>query len=149
LLDNGFRVLAVDASPDFPGYLTPRVRPEHRDRLQCLVGDFRAVELPPSDVVHAGFSLFFCPPADFDAMWRRVRAALRPGAVLSCHLLGPNDSWVAPDAPGRDEYTSHDRAGVEALLAGLQVEQLDEQELDGWSFAGEKHWHLWHVLARA
>jgi SAM-dependent methyltransferase len=144
LLDAGFRVLAVDSSPDFPRFLLPRVPDDQRDRLEVLVGDFRTVELPPCDLVHAGFSLFFCPAADFEAMWGRIRAALRPGAILSCHLLGPNDSWAT-----RPDCTAHDRHAVEALLSGLYVDQLDEEEKDGWSCSGEKHWHLWHVLARA
>jgi len=144
LLEAGWRVLAIDSSPDFPGYLLPRVRlPEQRDRLELQVADFRTADLPRCDLLHAGFSLFFCPPADFPAVWRRVRAALAPGAVLSVHLLGPEDSWH--DWPG---VTTHDRAEVADLLSGLHVVTVQEVHEDGWSFAGEKHWHRWHILAR-
>lgn len=143
LLAAGWRVLAIDASPDMPAHLEPRVPPGQCDRLEVRVADFRAAELPSCAVLHSGFGLFFCPPADFPPMWRRIRGALAPGAVLSLHLLGRNDSWH-----GRPGITTHDRAEVEALLAGLRVVRLQEVEEDGWSCDGEKHWHRWHVLAR-
>lgn len=144
LLAAGWRVHAVDVSVDFPQYLLPRVTdPGQRARLEVQVADFRTAELPSCLLLHSGFSLFFCPPTDFPELWRRVRAALAPGAVLSLHLLGPEDSWRSwPD------ITTHDRAEVDALLDGLHVVRLEEFREDGWSFAGEKHWHRWHILAR-
>lgn len=86
LLDAGWRVHAVDASPDFPDYLAPRVE----------------------------------------------------------ESVGPQDSWH-----GRPGITTHSRDAVDALLSGLTVVRLEEQREDGWSCDGEKHWHRWHVLARA
>jgi len=143
LLAAGWRVLAVDSSPDVPAHLTAGLTPELRTRLQVQIADFRTDDLPPCALLHSGFGVFFCPPADFPALWRRIRAALAPGAVLSLHLLGPRDSWH--ERPG---ITTHSRAEVEELLAGLRVVGLDEAEEDGWSCDGEKHWHRWHVLAR-
>ncbi|MBI4941193.1 MAG: class I SAM-dependent methyltransferase [Actinobacteria bacterium] len=148
LLARGWSVTAVDASPAFPAHLLPRVPADALDRLEIRVEDFRTAALPACDLVHAGFALFFCPPEDFGGLWQRVRGALRPGGRVACHLLGPKDTW-ATEAPGDGTRTTwQDRAAVDALLAGLVVERLEETDEDGWSYAGEKHWHLWRVLAR-
>lgn len=145
LLRRGWTVTAIDASPDFPRFLLPRVAGQDRGRLTVQVADFGSVALPPCDLLHAGFALFFCPPTGFDDLWAGVRAAVRPGGRIACHLLGPRDSWVV-DGPGR--YPVHTRAQVDALLAGLDVERLEETAEPGWSYAGEKFWHLWRILAR-
>lgn len=49
---------------------------------------------------------------------------------------------------GSGALTFHTREQVLALLAGLDVEQLDEEERDGEAVSGPKHWHAFHVVAR-
>ena len=44
--------------------------------------------------------------------------------------------------------TFHSRSEVDALLAGLDVVAVEEEENDRPAFSGPKHWHLFHVLAR-
>jgi hypothetical protein len=34
------------------------------------------------------------------------------------------------------------------LFADMDLLKLDEEDYDGTSFSGEKHWHLFHVIAR-
>lgn len=148
LLERGWAVTAIDASPAFPAHLLDRVSPAARSRLDLRVEDFRTADLPASDLVHAGFALFFCPPESFAGVWQRIRAALRPGGRVACHLLGPQDTWALQGAPDGTRMTWHDRVEVDALLAGLAVERLEETDEQGWSYAGEKRWHLWRVLAR-
>jgi tellurite methyltransferase len=146
LLAAGWTVTAIDASPDSPAFLLPRVPPADRDRVTTRIADFREAVLPDCDLVHAGFSLFFCPAADFPALWDRVRGAVRPGGRIACHLLGPRDTWVTE--VGADAANWHTREQVDALLAGLDVERFEETAERGWSYAGEKFWHLWRILAR-
>ena len=45
--------------------------------------------------------------------------------------------------------TWFDRAGVDRLLAPLTVERFMEEEEDGSACSGPKHWHVFHVVARA
>lgn len=41
------------------------------------------------------------------------------------------------------------RAALDELLAGLDVERLDEVEQDGRTAVGDaKHWHLYHLVVR-
>lgn len=146
LLRRGWRVLAVDAEPDAIAEL--RVRPEARDaggRLETSVARFEAIELPPADLINSSFALPVCPPEQFPALWQRIRAALNPGARIACQLFGPRDSWARRETPP----TIHDRAAVDALLSGLAVEMLDEEEADTTTPRGQqKHWHIFHIIAR-
>ena len=69
---------------------------------------------------------------------------MRPVARIACQLFGPRDSWAQREPPP----TIHDRAAVDALLSGLAVEMLDEEETDTTTPRGQKkHWHIFHVVA--
>jgi hypothetical protein len=78
------------------------------------------------------------------AVWTAIRGALLPGGRLAGQLLGPRDTDVRD---GRSR--GHGRAEVEALLAGLAIERLDEEESDAVTPLGRaKRWHIWHLVAR-
>ncbi|WP_431277725.1 class I SAM-dependent methyltransferase [Leifsonia poae] len=145
LAEQGWHVLAIDSDPD----VEKRVRAEVGDALASRVDVRRASfetlgDLPESDFIYAGFALPFCDPGHFPYLWADIRDALRPGAVFAGELFGPDDEWF-----GRAGMNFHDRAGVEAMLAGLDVVQLVEDNHRGMSFEGPKHWHVFHVVARA
>lgn len=143
LLERGWSVLAVDADPDGLSRLGDRVPIDLRQQLRIVHASFVDLVLPPADLVFAGFSLPFCPPSGFGPLWARVRAALRPGAVFAGQLFGDRDSWAADKG-----MTFHSRAEVEALVEGLDVLALHEEERDGVAFSGPKHWHVHDLIAR-
>jgi SAM-dependent methyltransferase len=146
LLRRGWRVLAVDAEAEAIAEL--RARPEAAEagaRLETLVARFEAIALPRCDLVTSSFALPLCGGAAFPALWQRVRAALNPGGRIACQLFGPRDSFAMRAEPP----AIHDRAAVDALLAGLAVEMLEEEETDSVTPRGQsKHWHIFHVVAR-
>jgi SAM-dependent methyltransferase len=146
LLRRGWRVLAVDA--EAAAITELRARPEARDagaRLETLVARFETIELPRCDLVNGSFALPLCGAAEFPGLWQRVRAALSPGGRIACQLFGPRDSFARREDPP----AIHDRAAVDALLAGLAVEMLEEEETDSVTPRGQsKHWHIFHVVAR-
>jgi SAM-dependent methyltransferase len=143
LLDRGWTVTAVDAEPAGLASLRARVPAAAAERIQIVCGSFARVDVPRACLIHAGFSLPFCPPAEFPAAWAHIRRALMPGGIFAGQLFGTRDSWA--DDPG---MTFHTRQGVQALLVGLQIVRLDETERDGQAFSGPKHWHTFDVLAR-
>jgi len=146
LLRRGWRVLAVDAEGGAIAELAARSEAKAAgDRLQTLVAKFETIALPQCDLVNSSFALPLCPPAEFPALWQRIRGALEPGGRIACQLLGPRDGWAARQPP----ITIHDRAAVEALLGGLVVEMLEEEETDAVTPRGQsKHWHIFHIVAR-
>ena len=142
LLGRGWAVTAVDGAPEAIARLRESVGPEHAERLTTIVSAFHEAELPAADFVHASLSLPFCAPQEFADVWRRNRHALRPKAVFAGHFFGPNDSWA-----GTPDMTFHTRRELDALLAGLDIHVLKEQDEDGEAVSGPKHWHVFHVIA--
>jgi SAM-dependent methyltransferase len=143
LLQAGWRVLAVDPTPQAADYLLEIAPPEAADRLEIRTAAAQAIELPPFDLLYAGYALSFLAPGDFRRFWTDVRSALRPGGVLIANVFGVRDTWA-----GDPYMTFVDRATVERMAAGLDILALDEEDQDGDSFVGRKHWHVFDIVAR-
>lgn len=146
LLRRGWSVLAIDAEADAIAEL--KARPEAvsaGDRLETQVVRFETIALPACDLVNSSFALPLCGAEAFPFLWQRIRAALNPGGRIACQLFGPRDGFARrPEPPA-----IHGRAAVDALLAGMAVEMLDEEETDAVTPRGQtKHWHIFHVVAR-
>jgi cyclopropane fatty-acyl-phospholipid synthase-like methyltransferase len=143
LLAAGWRVLAVDAAPEASEVLRGRVDGAAAERLEVRTESAATAELPPFDLLYAGYALSFIRPEAFRGFWRRVRARLRPGGHLVVNIFGVRDTWA--DDP---EKTFVARDEVFRMLQGLEVVALDEEDQDGDSFSGPKHWHVFDVIAR-
>ena len=91
-----------------------------------LCASFTEADLPRAHLIHAGFSLPFCPPQEFPALWARIRQALAPGGVFAGQLFGTRDTWA--DDPDMTFCTRHQ---AEVLLDGLDIFRLEETERDG------------------
>jgi SAM-dependent methyltransferase len=143
LLGRGWRVLAVDKEAEAMALLRSKVVPQHRDRLQTVVALFEDVSLPPCELVYAGYSLPFTPPAHFAAVWGGLVRALKPGGHFAGQLFGERDTWAALPS-----MSTQSRAQALALLAPFEILTFDEREEDGSSFSGPKHWHIFDIIAR-
>jgi SAM-dependent methyltransferase len=142
LLARGWTVLAVDSHPSGLAALRSRLPAGAADRLTVRQQSFTEVVLPPAALIHAGFSLPFCDPADFPGVWERIRAALTPVGMFAGQLFGDHDTWAGD--PG---LTTFSRTEVDALLATWQVVSFVELDEDGDSAMGPKHWHIYNVIA--
>lgn len=143
LLQHGWQVLAIDQQPQALALVAHAVPPELTHLLQTRCAPFEELELSATDFVYAGYSLPFCAPHQFEALWRTIGAALRPGGLLAGQLFGVHDTWATNSA-----MTFHTRDDVQVLLDGFHVLALREEEEDGHSTLGPKHWHVFHVIAR-
>jgi hypothetical protein len=112
-------------------------------RIRTICASFTEVNLPDAYLIHAGFSLPFCPPQRFPAMWVHIRRALVPGGIFAGQLFGIRDSWAH-----NPKMTFHARREVEELADGLQILRLCETDRDGPAFSGPKHWHTFDILVR-
>jgi len=94
LLARGWSVLAVDAQP--AGLALPRARipPSAAEGAGVLCASFAEANLPRAYLIHAGFSLPFCPPQEFPALWTRIRRALAPGEIFAGQLFGTHDTFT-------------------------------------------------------
>ena len=98
-----------------------------------LCASFAEADLPSAHLIHAGFSLPFCAPQQFPALWARIGRALAPGGVFAGQLFGTHDTWA-----GDPDMTFYARHQVEVLLDGLDIVRLEETERDGHAFTGPK-----------
>jgi SAM-dependent methyltransferase len=145
LAERGWQVLAIDSDPSVDERVRAGLSPDAAGRVSTRCATFESLgELPRADLVYAGFALPFCDPTRFPYLWADIRDAIEPGGVFAGELFGPHDEWF-----GRPGMNFHDRAGVEAMLTGLDVLQLVEDDRRGMSFEGPKHWHVFHIVARA
>jgi tellurite methyltransferase len=141
--DEGWRVFSTDAAEEAIRRLLARVPSPARARLRTLVATMEDVELPPADLIWAGFSLFFCDPARFPEVWARIEAAVRPGGRFAGQLLGERDTWASDEG-----ITAFARRDARGLFDRWTVERVEEEENDGEACSGPKHWHVFHVVAR-
>lgn len=141
MLDRGWSVLAIDAQEEAIERLHARAG-DHA-ALRTEVSGMEEATFPAVDLVWASYSLFFCDPARFPDVWRRIRTAVRPGGRFAGELLGDRDTWAS-----RDDGTAFTLAQSEALFDGWTIERFEEEENDGEACSGPKHWHLFHVIAQ-
>jgi len=144
LLRRGWTVLAVDSEPEAIGQLTARDDLPATGVLKTRVSRFEAIEWPTVDLVNSSFALPLCPPAVFPALWSRIVASLAPGGRCAGQLYGDRDEWYGDPA-----IAFHSAEQIAALLAGLEVEFLREEEDDSVTPRGRrKHWHIFHIVAQ-
>lgn len=142
LLRRGWRVLAIDAEAEAIERLR-RAAPA-TDLLATEVVGFEDATWLPAELVNSSYALPFCEPDVFDALWPRIVDSLPRGSRFSGQLFGDRDGWA-----GGEGMTFVTRAEAERLLRGFELERFEEIEEDGRTAVGdEKHWHLFHVVAR-
>lgn len=143
LLSAGWHVYAIDNEPVASQRLWERVPEEHKERLKTAVMAFEDLVLPEADLVHASFSLPFCRPEQFVGMWDKIIRAVAPNGRFAGQFFGVNDSWAH-----LTDMTFHTEKQVRALLTDFDIESFHEQDEDGQASAGDKHWHIFTVIAR-
>ncbi|MEP7137541.1 MAG: class I SAM-dependent methyltransferase [Chloroflexota bacterium] len=143
LLSRGWHVLAVDG--EFAGIkrLMDKVPQGAQVHLQTQVAKFEEVKLPPADLIHASYSIPFCHPDHFPALWEKISTALNPGGRFAGQFFGVRDSWA-----DNKDMTFHTEEQVRAMLNGFETEHFHEQDEDGQAASGPKHWHVFTVIAR-
>jgi SAM-dependent methyltransferase len=112
---------------------------------------FLSFEYPGADLIVADASLFFCPPADFDDVWKKICVALKSGSVFVGAFLGPRDT-MATDDYDREAYwqdvSTFSELELLARFEGFELKKFFELERDGQTAQGEDHhWHLFQVIA--
>jgi SAM-dependent methyltransferase len=143
LLRLGWRVLAIDPTPDAATALRSQVAEADAARLRIVTAPAEETDLPPFDFLYAGYSLPFLGAEKLPAFWAEMRRQLRPGGLIAVNLFGIRDSWAS-----NPDLAFVDADAVRRMVDGLDVIALDEEDQDGDSFLGPKHWHVFDVVAR-
>ena len=143
LLSRGWKVLAVDGESTGIKRLMDKVPQGAQAHLQTQVAKFEEVVLPPADLIHASYSIPFCHPDHFPALWEKIADALKPGGRFAGQFFGVHDSWA--DSKG---MTFHTETQVRAMIERFETEYFHEQDEDGQAASGPKHWHVFTVIVR-
>jgi tellurite methyltransferase len=144
LLRRGWRVLAVDKEAAAIEALEAATPSADRERLEGVVADVGAFELPPCDLVVASVSLQLLSAEDYAAVFARIAAAVPPGGRFAGLLYGDRDEAAADPA-----YTCPSPAAIRGFLADFHAESWVEREEDGQMALGDPHHlHLIEVVAR-
>lgn len=142
-LDRGWRVHAVDITPEAEQLILDRVDPKHRDRLTIDIGAFHEVELPKADLVYASYSLPFAG-ADLDAAVANGLGAVKGDGAFYGNLFGHNDTWATDPL-----VASVDRDYIERAFSDFSEVHVDEVDEEGPYGGGDlKNWHFYVVAAR-
>ncbi|MEO7146757.1 MAG: methyltransferase domain-containing protein [Terrimesophilobacter sp.] len=144
LLRGGWQVLAIDGSEGVEQRVRFGVDASFLPALTVQRSDFGDLNaLPVADLVYAGFSLPFCRPDAFPILWSAIGSSVSSSGFFAGELFGPHDSWA-----DRKDMNFHSRHAVDELFAGFEVLDLVEEDEDGLSIIGPKHWHVFHIVAR-
>jgi len=145
LANRGWTVDAIDGHPEALRVLASRLSPDEKDRVHMQSSRIEDAELTEMayDLGIAAYSLFFAESREaFGTLWSRIRTAIKPGGLFVGEFLGVRDDWAG-------QFISHTDAQVQSLLEEWEVVHLEEAEQDGHTSMGtEKHWHVFHVIAR-
>jgi len=66
-----------------------------------------------------------------------------PGGRFAGHLFGVNDTWAS-----NEDMTFFSLDQARNLFSGFEVEYFREEDEDGESTIGPKHWHVFYVIAK-
>jgi tellurite methyltransferase len=143
LLSRGWNVLAVDGAEAGIKRLMNKVPVEAQVRLGTQVAKFEEVALPSADLIHASYSLPFCHPSQFPALWEKIKKALNPNGRFAGQFFGVRDSWA-----NEPDMTFHTEELVREMLGEFETEYFHEQDEDGQAASGPKHWHVFTVIAK-
>jgi len=144
LLRRGWSVTAIDAAPVAIERLSARPDLPPGSKLTALCGQFQKLLWPEVDLVNASFALPLCPPAQFPALWGKIKASLASRGWFAGQLYGPRDDWARDPA-----LTILDETDTRALFAGYAIERFEVEESDTVTPRGkQKHWHIFHIVAR-
>jgi SAM-dependent methyltransferase len=144
LLRAGWRVIAVDSEPGARAALETHVEADARPRLEIVIEDVSAFEIPACDLVNASVSLQFLPADAYAATWRRIVAALGHGGRLAAMIYGDRDQ-----SAGEPGYTMVSLERLRADLDGFEIEDWVEREEETTLALGDPHHlHMFEFVAR-
>lgn len=123
--------------------LMESVPPPLRASLHTHAVRFEEFELPPCDLIWAGYSLPFCPAAHWPRVWNSLVEALRPEGRFAGDLFGDQHAW----ATASDIHVLTEDA-LRRQLEGLMIEAFDIENGVRPSGGILTRWHAFGVAVR-
>ena len=135
LLQQGFTVTAVDNEPSVA---------QIKGDVEVVLSSIEEYQFPylSFDLIVALYVLPFLKKEVIPGVMANIITSLTQQGVFACQFFGANDDW-------HGDCTTHTEVEIRALLRGMEIIKLEEQEYDQPTAAGKpKHWHVFEVIAR-
>lgn len=144
LIRKGFKeVIAVDKG-NIPEELREGLPADVFSFVQHSFDEFQFPE-NKFDLVSAQFSLPFCPPEAFNAVWNRIKRTLKLGGIFTGQFFGIKDEWNKLES----SMTFHTREKVQELLSEFEILEFQEEIKNRKLADGrQKRWHVFQIIAR-
>ncbi len=145
LLSQGFsKVIAIDKELP-PQALLEQLPKNNFEFIQSPFDEF-VFPVKEYDLVNAHYALPFNSPKTFEKVWNGIEQSLATEGVFVGQFFGVRDQWNEQER----EFTFHTKSEVEDLFSNMEVLEFEEEEIDRKLASGVvKHWHLFHVIAKA
>ena len=144
LIKNGWQVTAIDNQTQAIEKLKSTISEKDKTKLTLINENFEAIKLPNVLLVNASFSLPFCKPENFDALWQKIAESILPNGRFAGHFFGVNDSWAFDP-----EKTFLTKEQILNLFKDFDLEYFEEVQKTGKSIDGkDKNWHVFHVVSK-
>ncbi len=154
-LKRNWHVTALDITPRTLKELAERAK-KSRGVLETKLSTFQSMQLPEKsfDLINASYSLPFVKKKEFEKIWPKVTAAIKPGGRFSGTFFGENHAWAKKANAAEKNFHSKEEiiklireAGLE-LEGPIETETIDqEKELDDGKTI-TIHFEVHHVIAR-
>jgi hypothetical protein len=145
LLTQGFsKVIAIDKELPPPDLLEQA----SQHNFEFIRSSFDEFNFPKKqyDLINAHYALPFNSQKTFRKVWNGVEQSLVVGGVFVGQFFGVRDEWNEQ----QKDFTFHTKSEVEGLLGKMEILEFKEEEIDRKLAGGVvKHWHLFHVIAKA
>jgi len=142
LLENGYRVTAVDSDPASKKFLQ---KLPDQNKLTIVTATLQDFDFEKYNLITSWFTLSFLPEEDLIDVFSKIKESLNPGGIFTGNVFGVDDEW----SNSRSEMSFLTMQQTKELLDGLDVLILKESKHDGFLANGKpKHWHVFIIVAR-
>lgn len=139
MLKNGWKVIAIDASPEILKYVLPLIN-KYPDNLSIQIKPFHEIKWKKVDFVNASLSLPFSQKKYFNEVWRNVISSIKKGGRFAGHFFGDREAW---------KLVRISKDKLLKMFKDFDMEMFEEVEKDENSMSGEyKHFHYFKIVAK-
>ena len=150
LLAKGFKVYGFDIEDESISRCQKRFV-NNNDVILSKAG-FGSYKYPSASLVVADASLFFCPKADFGAVWKNIYECLYPNGIFCGSFLGPEDTMAGPGYDESEFWPATlvlNEEEVRDRFKDYNICRFTEHKTSGVTPQGVPHnWHIFSVVAK-
>lgn len=139
LLSKSWEVISVDAEPQAKTIFEKLVGNNTKASFQLT--SYEKIQWQAVDLVHAGYSLPFCPKEHIDKVMQNIIEHIKKGGRFAGNFFGTNHSWTDLCLLSKEQVLHY--------FQDFGIEFLDEYEEDKLSTLGEEiHMHNIEIIAK-